>query len=77
MQQFTRTEVAWIISALKEVAERYQFEATEYKYNCGCTGYASETSLAPFLYLRSEQLFGIADRLQAILDNNDNKIRIL
>ena len=64
MGSVKRTEVAWIIFALKEVAERYQFES-------------SETSLAPFLYLRSEQLFGIADRLQAILDNNDHKIRIL
>lgn len=67
MQQFTRSEVTWIISALKEVAERYQFESSD----------ISDKVLASFLYLRSGQLFGIANRFQDVLDNNDHRIKVL
>lgn len=67
MEQFTREEVALIVSALKEIAERYQFESAE----------PSSSFLFPFLYVRSKRLLGVADRLQAVIDHNDHKIRIL
>lgn len=67
MQKFYRTELVWVVSALKYAAKEYKEKAL-----CPPGGYHPS-----FFILRAEQLEDIATRLQLSIDKKDHRIGIL
>jgi len=65
MQILTKIEMEWAINELNKTAKKLKNHANE---NCG--------SIAGLLELRSEQISGIAEKLQNAITDGNKQIRI-